>query len=79
MKTEEICMVVQKKDPKPNAKEYKFSTVEEMFSFLNLKNVERFLEDFSTGVKAAVLMKELSNSIESGSVTKLKELTWIDD
>jgi hypothetical protein len=79
MKKEEIRMVVQKKDPKPNSKEYKFSTVEEMFSFLNSENVDRFLEDFSIGVKAGVLMKEISNSIEKESITELKELTWIDD
>jgi len=79
MKQEQIVMVVQKKDPKPNAKEYKFSTVEEMFSFLTPENIDRFLEDFSTGVKASVLMKDISDAINSKQPFELKELTWIDD
>ncbi len=79
MKQEKITMVMQKQNPKPNPVEYKFSTVEEMFSFLNPENIDRFLEDFSAGVKASVLMKDIANAIDSKQPFELKELTWIDD
>ena len=65
-----------KENPKENAKEYKFSTIQEMFSFLTPENVDRFLNDINIGIKSSVLMKD---AIPKGQPFELKEMVWIDD
>ena len=79
MKKEKFTVLVKKENAKDNAKEYKFKTVKEIYDILNSENVDRFLEDFCTGVKTFVLLREATQAMGVKENIELEELTWIDD
>lgn len=80
---------VTKENAKPNAPKYKIKTISELYKVVNSENVDRFLKDFSSGIKIAVHMRDAMNIIGNVQTGKndnqvekgidLDSFTWIDD
>lgn len=82
----DFSVMVQSRNPKPNAKGYKLVTVQDIFNVLTEKNVNRFMKEFKQGMKVAIAMRELAKSIskadgiEAGNdVLQMPSFTWIED
>lgn len=84
--TNTLLIKVQKKNPKPNPKEYKLETIQDIFDMLDEKNINRFMKDFKQGMRISIAMRTLSESIgesvgldKNASTLKMPSFTWIDD
>lgn len=80
------------KDGETDYPTYEFKDVSEIFDALTTENMERFFEDFASGLRAMVHMRELTLSIARGladkdgvelpdikNVITMPSFTWIDD
>lgn len=83
---ETIGIHFNRKDAIPDAPRYEFTTVAEIMAALTSENVDRFLDDFATGIKGTVLMIEAMKSVvELTGVEVTPEMmgankfVWIDD
>lgn len=75
-------ILLQKDNPRPNAPRYRFETIAQIFDFLTEKNVDRFLYEFSEGMKIAVSMREATYEADSETTSeglKMEYFEWIDD
>lgn len=82
----EFGLKIQKKNPKPDAKQYRIETMQELFDVLNKENFGRFFKEFKQAMKVAVEFRELTKAIckaEGHEVNydmlKMPAFTWIDD
>ncbi len=67
-------------------KEYFFSTIQDMYSFVNSDNIDDFLIDFGSMLKQVVeyrektieIAKHLNMTVDPNDI-EVKEFSWIDD
>ena len=85
-KTHKFGLSLTKKNPKPNAVEYHFKTVGEIFAAMDAKKLPRFIKAFKNSLTVAIALREASGAVcvqngfpaESGDI-QLESFTWIDD
>ena len=78
---------IQKKNPKKNPKQYELKTVQDIFSILNDKNINKFMREFKKGMELGIALRELSKTLVEpiegieidNNILKMPSFTWIDD
>jgi len=78
---------IQKKNPKKNPKQYELTTVQDIFSILNNKNINKFMREFKKGMELGIALRELSKTLVEpiegievdNNILKMPSFTWIDD
>jgi galactitol-specific phosphotransferase system IIB component len=75
VKKGEILVSMMKKNPKPDAKSYQISTIQDMINAVTSENIDSFLKDFENVLRVGIIFKENSptNSLAFPS------FEWIDD
>jgi hypothetical protein len=81
-----FCMMIQKKNPKKNAKQYTLVTVQDIFNILTEKNINKFMREFKMGMQLGINLRNLTKIIiekkgktPDDDCLKMPSFTWIDD
>lgn len=79
MENNKIHFKIQKKDPKPNAKQYHIETVQDVFDATNIDNVDKFLDEFKMVLCSGYLLRDVSKNENPDEKVGLPSFIWIDD
>jgi len=86
-----LTLSVVKSNPKPDAPQYIFRTLNDIATTLNEENVDRFLSDFGDAIKQQIAFRELCYTVakiegistetpgDKAKIYSFEAMTWIDD
>lgn len=64
---------------KPTNTEHPFESLQDIFKFVDMDNVDMFIEDFRMMLKVGIQMINLSKIIDPENPIKISTFTWKDD
>ena len=80
MENDFFYIMIQKKNPKKNAKRYELSTVQDIFNILTEKNINKFMKEFKMGMKLGITLRNINeNENPEAYCLKMPSFIWIDD
>jgi hypothetical protein len=72
---------IQGYDSKEKSKQYEIITVQDIFSILTDKNINKFMREFKQAMKIGIALREITKALDlkDNDALKMPSFTWIDD